>query len=100
MAQCATARRYDRDFHFHRLDHDQCLACLHGIITPAEYLPLLKGTKLLTLDEGRKVYEKGKGYQSLYGSTEIADTFNWYNKVYSVSQNIGNYIDPSFMETK
>jgi len=64
-------------------------------VSPAEYLPLLKGTRLLTLDEGRKVYEKGSDYKSLYGSTEVANTFNWYNKVYSFSQKVDGYIDPS-----
>ena len=65
-------------------------------VTPAEYLPLLKGTKLLSLEEGKKVYVKAGGYKSLYGSTEIANTFNWYNKVYGLSQNVPSYIDPSF----
>jgi NitT/TauT family transport system substrate-binding protein len=69
-------------------------------ITPAEYLPLLKGTRLLTLEEGRKVYAKGNDYKSLYGSTAIANTFNWYNKVYSYSQNIETYIDPSLTSDK
>ncbi len=69
-------------------------------VTPAEYLPLLKGTKLLSLEEGKKVYVKGTGYQSLYGSTEIANTFNWYNKVYGLSQNVPSYIDPSFTNGK
>ena len=69
-------------------------------VSPAEYLSLLKGTKLLTLEEGKKVYVKGNGYQSLYGSTEIANTFNWYNKVYGLSQNVPSYIDPSFTNAK
>ena len=69
-------------------------------VSPAEYLPLLKGTKLLSLEEGKKVYVKGNGYQSLYGSTEIANTFNWYNKVYGLSQNVPSYIDPSFTNAK
>ena len=69
-------------------------------ISPAEYLPMLKGTKLLSLDEGKKVYMKGDTYQSLYGSTEIANTFNWYNKVYAYSQKIDSYIDPSFTSAK
>ena len=69
-------------------------------VSPAEYLPLLKGTKLLSLEEGRKVYIKANGYQSLYGSTEIANTFNWYNKVYGLSQNVPSYIDPSFTNAK
>jgi NitT/TauT family transport system substrate-binding protein len=69
-------------------------------VSPADYLPLLKGTKLLSLEEGRKVYVKGDGYKSLYGSTEIANTFNWYNKVYGLSQNVPSYIDPSFTNAK
>lgn len=69
-------------------------------ITPAEYLPLLKGTKLLSLEEGKKAYVKGTGYQSIYGSTEVANTFNWYNKVYGLSQNVSSYIDPSFTNGK
>ena len=69
-------------------------------ISPAEYLPLLKGTKLLSLEEGRKAYVKAPGYQSIYGSTEIANNFNWYNKVYSLTQNVPSYIDPSFTNGK
>ena len=69
-------------------------------VTPAEYLPLLKGTKLFSLAEGRKAYVKGPGFDSLYGSTEIANTFNWYNKVYGLSQNVPSYIDPSFTNAK
>ncbi|MBC7573658.1 MAG: ABC transporter substrate-binding protein [Herminiimonas sp.] len=80
-------------------DAVKIMAARSGIST-AEYLPLLKGTKLLSLEEGRKVYVKAIGYQSLYGSTEIANTFNWYNKVYGLSQNVSGYIDPSFTNAK
>jgi NitT/TauT family transport system substrate-binding protein len=69
-------------------------------VSATEYLPLLKGTKLLSLEDGRKAYTKGKDYQSLYGSTETVNTFNWFNKVYSVSQKADSYIDPSFMAAK
>ena len=69
-------------------------------ISPAEYLPLLKGTKLLTPDENRKIYARGKDYMSIYGSTEIVNNFNWYNKVYTINQKVDNYIDPSFVETR
>ena len=80
-------------------DAVKIMAARSGIST-AEYLPLLKGTKLLSLEEGRKAYVKANGYQSLYGSTEIANTFNWYNKVYGLSQNVSGYIDPSFTNAK
>jgi NitT/TauT family transport system substrate-binding protein len=64
-------------------------------VSPAEYLPFLKGTRLLTLDEGRQAFVKGDDFKSLYGSTEVANTFNWYNKVYPYSQKVSSYIDPS-----
>jgi len=64
-------------------------------VTPAEYLPMLKGTRLLTLEDGRKAFQKGNEFTSLYGSTEVANTFNWYNKVYSFSQKPDAYIDAS-----
>ena len=69
-------------------------------ISPAEYLPLLKGTRLLTPEDNRKIYARGKDYMSLYGSTEIVNNFNWYNKVYTINQKVDNYIDPSFVEAR
>ncbi|MGL4409063.1 MAG: ABC transporter substrate-binding protein [Zoogloea sp.] len=69
-------------------------------VTPAEYLPLLKGTKLLSLDEGKKVFVKGTGFSSIYGSTKIVDSFNVANKVYKAPQNIDSYLDASFTNAK
>ena len=69
-------------------------------VSPDEYLPLLKGTKLLNLEEGRKVYVKGDGFKSLYGSTKIVDAFNVANGVYKKAENIGAYLDPSFTNAK
>ena len=69
-------------------------------VSPAEYLPLLKGTKLLSLAEGRKIYVKGTGFGSLYGSTKIVDDFNVANKVYKAPENIDSYLDPSFTNAK
>lgn len=64
-------------------------------VTPQEYLPLLKGTKLLTLDEGMKVMKQGPTFSSLYGSSQISDKFNVDNAVYSTPQNVASYIDTS-----
>ena len=64
-------------------------------LTPEQYKPLLKGTKLLSLEEGAKVYTKADGFGSLYGSSEIADEFNVKNDVYKVKQDVDAYIDPS-----
>ena len=67
-------------------------------VSAEEYKPLLKGTKLLDLAEGKKVYAKAPGLGSLYGSTKIADDFNVANEVYKEHQKVDSYIDPSFTD--
>lgn len=69
-------------------------------ISAAEYLPLLKGTKLLSLEEGKKIYVKGDGFKTLYGSTKIVDSFNVANQVYKTPEKIDSYLDPSFTNGK
>jgi len=69
-------------------------------ISPEAYLPLLKGTKLLDLAEGRKIFVKGAGFKSIYGSSKVADDFNVANGVYKTHQDLNSYIDPSFMHAK
>jgi NitT/TauT family transport system substrate-binding protein len=64
-------------------------------LTPAEYLPLLKGTHLLDIAAGKATFKKGDGLDSLYGSTKNADKFNVANEVYKEAQKVDNYIDPS-----
>ncbi len=65
-------------------------------LKPAAYLPLLKGTKLISLEEGKTVFAKADGFKSLYGSSKIADDFNVKNAVYKAPQDIDKAIDPSF----
>jgi NitT/TauT family transport system substrate-binding protein len=64
-------------------------------LTPAQYKPLLQGTKILTLDEAKKVFAKGPGLNSLYGSSKVSDNFNVKYEVYKQAQNVDAYIDPS-----
>ena len=64
-------------------------------LTPAEYKPLLAGTQLIDLAEGKKVFVKAEGLESLYGSSKIADDFNVKNDVYKEPQDVDSYIDPS-----
>jgi NitT/TauT family transport system substrate-binding protein len=66
-------------------------------LTPEEYKPLLKGTQLLTLAENKKVFEKGPGLDSMYGSTKVSDDFNIKYEVYKEPQDIDSYIDPSLI---
>ncbi len=69
-------------------------------VSPETYLPLLKGTKLLSLDEAKKIYVKGDGFKTLYGSTKIADEFNVANGVYKTKQDMDSYLDASFTNAK
>jgi len=64
-------------------------------LTPAAYLPLLGGTKILTLDEAKKAYVKGDEFKSLYGSSKIVNQFNLKYGIYKKAQDIDKYIDPS-----
>ena len=69
-------------------------------VSPEVYLPLLRGTKLLSLDDARKVYVKGDGFKTLEGSTKVANQFNVANAVYKAPENVGAYLDPSFTFAK
>jgi NitT/TauT family transport system substrate-binding protein len=64
-------------------------------LTPEDFKPLIKGTHLIDVAEGKKVFKKADGLASLYGSSKIADEFNVANEVYKQAQDIGSYIDPS-----
>ena len=63
-------------------------------LSSAAYKPLLKGTKLINLAEGKTVFEKADGFKSLYGSSKIADDFNVKYAVYKTSQDLSKAIDP------
>lgn len=67
-------------------------------LEPDAYKTLLKGTKLLDLAAGRKVFKKADGLASLYGSSKIANDFNVKNAVYKESQDVDSYIDGSLSE--
>lgn len=69
-------------------------------VDPQTYKTYVKGTRILTLPEAKKVFQKGDGLSSLYGSTTNADDFNVRNGVYKDKQDAANYIDPSLTETQ
>ncbi len=69
-------------------------------VTPEEYKPFLKGTKILTLEEAKKFFAKDDGFASIYGSTKISDDFNLKYEVYTDAQDIDSYIDPSLTLAK
>lgn len=66
-------------------------------ISPDEYEPFLKGTRILTYDEAKKVFEKADGFGSIYGSSKVSDDFYRKYDVYKDAQKIDQYIDGSLM---
>ncbi len=79
-------------------DHlDEALKILSARVNlkPAEYEPLLKGTKILTLDEALKAWKPGDGLDSVFGSTANVNRFNLKFGVYKESQDPAKYLDPS-----
>jgi NitT/TauT family transport system substrate-binding protein len=62
--------------------------------TPAEYAAFIGGTHFLSLAEGAKIIaKKGSGFDSLSGSSTVANEFNVKNGVYKESQDVSAYID-------
>jgi NitT/TauT family transport system substrate-binding protein len=68
-------------------------------VPAAEYDKAIPGTYFLTLAEAKQRFAKGKGLESLYGSTAIADEFNVVNKVYAQAQPVDEYIDPEIIDS-
>lgn len=68
-------------------------------LSPEEYKPFLKGTKILTLEESKKAFEKNDSLGSIYGSNAVVDKFNVDNKVYEKPQPIDEYIDPTLTKS-
>jgi NitT/TauT family transport system substrate-binding protein len=67
-------------------------------VKPEEYKKFIKGTKILTLKEAKEHFKKGKGLDSIYGSTKISDDFNVANKVYKAPEDTNSYIDSSIID--
>jgi NitT/TauT family transport system substrate-binding protein len=67
---------------------------------PEDFKPLLQGTHLIDVAEGKKTFKKADGLTSLYGSSKIADDFNVANDVYKKAQDINSYIDPSLTDAQ
>jgi NitT/TauT family transport system substrate-binding protein len=63
-------------------------------LNPTEYSKFLKGTRLLSKEEGKAAFVKGDDLKSLWGSTKNADKFNVKNAIYKAPQDISKFIDP------
>lgn len=66
--------------------------------TPERYGTFLSGTHLLDLAGNLAAYREGAGLDSIYGSSEVVNRFNLAKQVYSESQEVAAYFDPSLVE--
>ncbi len=67
-------------------------------LTPAEYEPFFKGTRILSLSLALKVWEKDDSLKSVYGSTLVSDQFNVDQGVYEKNLETDKYFDPSLTQ--
>ena len=64
-------------------------------VSAEQYKPFLAGARILQRDEAGPFFASGDGFDSIYGSSRIADDFNRKYEVYQEAQDIEAYIDPS-----
>lgn len=64
-------------------------------LSPEEYEPFFKGTRILSLKLALRVWEDKDSLNSLYGSSRVVDQFNVDQGVYESKLAIENYLDPS-----
>ena len=67
-------------------------------LKPEEYKALMSGTHLEDKDANLKVFTKGDGLDSVYGSSKIVDAFNVKYGVYKKAMKIEDYFDPSLAQ--
>lgn len=67
-------------------------------LTPDQYKPLMKGTRILDLTDAKKHWAKGEGLESVYGSSKIVDDFNVKNTVYKTAMPVDEYLNASLAE--
>jgi len=76
---------------------DEALAILSARVSlsPREYESFFQGTRILTLEEALKRWEKAEGLGSVYGSSAVVDGFNVAQGVYDTPLATERYLDPS-----
>lgn len=80
-----------------RADGIKIMAARAGV-EPAVYAAFMSGTQFLSLTEGSTIMiSRREGFESLLGSSRIADEFNVTNAVYKESQDVASYIDATLV---
>ncbi|MCG2609359.1 ABC transporter substrate-binding protein [Acinetobacter sp. SM34] len=68
-------------------------------VDPKQYEQFIGGTHLLDLSANKKVFSKGTGFDSIYGSTYYVNKFNVSNGVYTTEQDADGLIVPTLVES-
>lgn len=68
-------------------------------VDPAQYEQFVGGTHLLDLDANKKVFTKGQGFDSLYGSTYHVNKFNVANGIYKTEMDVDGLIYPDLVQS-
>lgn len=68
-------------------------------VDPKQYEQFIGGTHLLDLSANKKVFSKGTGFDSIYGSTYHVNKFNVSNGVYATEQDADGLIVPTLVES-
>ena len=67
-------------------------------VDPKQYETMVGGTHLLDIEANKKVFTKGAGFDSLYGSTYHVNKFNVENGIYKTEQNVDGLIYPTLIQ--
>ncbi|QIO05856.1 ABC transporter substrate-binding protein [Acinetobacter shaoyimingii] len=68
-----------------------------GVDTKA-YMQFIDGTHLLDIEANKKVFSKGTGFDSIYGSSYHVNEFNVKNGVYTTKMDVDSVIYPALLE--
>lgn len=67
-------------------------------VDPQQYEQFIGGTHLLDLAANKKVFTKGSGFDSIYGSTYHVNKFNVSNGIYKIEMDVDGLIYPALIE--
>ncbi len=63
-----------------------------------KYMQFIDGTHLLDIDANKKVFNKGTGFDSIYGSSYHVNKFNVSNGIYAQEVDVDSVIDASVLQ--
>ncbi|MCU4413921.1 ABC transporter substrate-binding protein [Acinetobacter sp. WU_MDCI_Axc73] len=68
-------------------------------VDPVQYEQFVGGTHLLDVEANKKVFTKGQGFDSIYGSTYHVNKFNVANGVYKTEMDVDDLIYPDLLQS-